>query len=58
MTLSQVNETLSAYDLNLKVSGGAAQREGALATVQNYGEGAIVTKGTVIEVVFVVRSDG
>lgn len=58
MTLSQVNETLSAYDLNLKVSGGAAQREGALATVQNYGEGAIVTKGTVIEVVFVVKSDG
>lgn len=58
MTLSQANETLAAYDLNLKVSGGAAQREGALATLQNYTPGASVPKGTIVEVVFVVKSDG
>ncbi len=58
MTLPQANLALANVGLNLKVSGGAARSEGATAVTQNWGEGSVVAKGTIVEVYFAARDQG
>ncbi|HNX64048.1 MAG TPA: penicillin-binding transpeptidase domain-containing protein [Oscillospiraceae bacterium] len=54
MTLEQVNYELANRGLNLKATG-AAKREGATVTLQNWQEGAVVAKGTIVEVMFAIH---
>lgn len=56
--LSDVNAILTNADLNFKVGDGAANHSGAVAYSQNYAEGNIVPKGTIIEVTFVIKDEG
>lgn len=56
--LSDVNAILTNADLNFKVGDGAANHSGAKAYSQNYAEGSIVPKGTIIEVTFVIKDEG
>lgn len=56
--LSDVNAILTNADLNFKVGDGAANHTGAKAYSQNYAEGNIVPKGTIIEVTFVIKDEG
>lgn len=56
--LSDVNAILTNADLNFKVGDGAANHSGAKAYSQNYAEGNIVPKGTIIEVIFVIKDEG
>ncbi len=56
--LSDVNAILTNADLNFKVGDGAANHSGAKAYSQNYAEGNIVPKGTIIEVTFVIKDEG
>lgn len=57
-SLSDVNEILTQHDLNFKAGDGASSHAGAVAYSQNYGEGCIVPKGTIIEVVFIIKDEG
>ncbi len=57
-SLSEVNRILTENDLNFKAGDGASSHEGAVAYTQNYGEGCRVPKGTVIEVVFIIKDEG
>ena len=56
--LSDVNSILTNADLNFKVGDGAANHSGAIAYSQNYAEGNVVPKGTIIEVIFVIKDEG
>ncbi|MCM1023551.1 MAG: penicillin-binding transpeptidase domain-containing protein [Prevotella sp.] len=56
--LSDVNALLTNADLNFKAGDGAANHSGAVAYSQNYAEGNIVPKGTIIEVTFVIKDEG
>ncbi len=56
--LSDVNTILTNANLNFKVGDGAANHSGAIAYSQNYAEGNIVPKGTIIEVTFIIKDEG
>ena len=56
--LSDVNSILTNADLNFKVGDGAANHSGAIAYSQNYAEGIVVPKGTIIEVIFFIKDEG
>lgn len=58
MSLSDVNYTLTQADLNFKAGDGASSHAGAIAHSQNYAEGDIVPKGTIIEVYFIIKDEG
>ena len=58
MSLSDVNYTLTQADLNFKAGDGASSHAGAVAHSQNYAEGDIVPKGTIIEVYFIIKDEG
>lgn len=52
MTLEEVNQAITNAGLNFMPTGGAAYHSGSKSVSQNYGEGAKVEKGTIIEVSF------
>lgn len=56
--VSDVNAILTNADLNFMVGDGAANHSGAVAYSQNYAEGDIVPKGTIIEVTFIIKDEG
>ncbi len=56
--VSDVNTILTRADLNFMVGDGAANHSGAVAYSQNYAEGNIVPKGTIIEVTFIIKDEG
>ena len=56
--VSDVNTILTNADLNFMVGDGAANHSGAVAYSQNYAEGNIVPKGTIIEVTFIIKDEG
>ena len=56
--VSDVNSILTRADLNFMVGDGAANHSGAVAYSQNYAEGNIVPKGTIIEVTFIIKDEG
>jgi len=56
--VSDVNSILTNADLNFMVGDGAANHSGAVAYSQNYAEGNIVPKGTIIEVTFIIKDEG
>ena len=56
--VSDVNAILTRADLNFMVGDGAANHSGAVAYSQNYAEGNIVPKGTIIEVTFIIKDEG
>ncbi len=56
--VSDVNAILTNADLNFMVGDGAANHSGAVAYSQNYAEGNIVPKGTIIEVTFIIKDEG
>lgn len=58
MSLSDVNYTLTQADLNFKAGDGASSHAGAVAHSQNYAEGDVVPKGTIIEVYFIIKDEG
>lgn len=49
---AEANSIITAAGFNIKITGGAAQNVNAVATEQNIDPGAIVYKGSVIEVTF------
>lgn len=53
-TLAEVNAAIADKSLNLKITG-PSKREGATAVMQNWQEGAVVPKGTIVEVIFAVH---
>lgn len=53
-TLEQVNYELTNAGLNIKATG-ASKRTGATAIMQNWQEGAVVAKGTIVEVAFAIH---
>ncbi|MGN0587808.1 MAG: PASTA domain-containing protein, partial [Oscillospiraceae bacterium] len=57
-SLSEVNTLLTNADLNFKAGDGASSHEGAVAYTQNYAEGCVVPKGTIIEVIFMIKDEG
>jgi stage V sporulation protein D (sporulation-specific penicillin-binding protein) len=57
-SLSDVNAILTANDLNFKAGDGASSHAGAISYSQNYAEGCVVPKGTIIEVVFIIKDEG
>ncbi|MBQ5318001.1 MAG: PASTA domain-containing protein [Oscillospiraceae bacterium] len=57
-SVSDVNAILTNADLNFMVGDGAANHSGAVAYSQNYAEGNIVPKGTIIEVTFIIKDEG
>lgn len=57
-SLSDVNYILTQNDLNFKAGDGASSHAGAVAHSQNYSEGDVVPKGTIIEVYFIIKDEG
>lgn len=57
-SLSDVNTILTNSNLNFKAGDGASSHAGAVAYSQNYAEGCVVPKGTIIEVVFIIKDEG
>lgn len=57
-TLSDVNYLLTSANLNFKAGDGASENSGAVAYAQNYAPGDVVPVGTIVEVTFIVRSEG
>ncbi len=55
---AEANELITNAGFNIKLVGGAAQNVNAVATDQNWVPGAVLNKGTVIEVTFQVSSFG
>ena len=55
-TVDQANNTLSYYGLNVSLSGGAVNNTGAVATSQSIEPGTKVSKGTVVEVTFLINN--
>lgn len=54
MSADKANEVMTNAGFNIKISGGAAYNADAKATMQSFGEGAYLPKGTAIEVTFSV----
>lgn len=52
MSAAKANETITNAGFNIKITGGAAQNVNAVAVSQSYTSGAVINKGTVIEVEF------
>lgn len=57
-SLSDVNYLLTSTNINFKAGDGASENAGAVAYAQNYQPGAVVPVGTVVEVTFIVKSEG
>ena len=55
-TVTQANSTLAYYGLNISLSGGGVNNPDAVATSQSIEPGTEVSKGTVIEVTFLVAN--
>ncbi|MBR5088870.1 MAG: PASTA domain-containing protein [Ruminiclostridium sp.] len=55
-TVNQANNVLSLYGLNISLSGGGVNNPDAVATSQSIEPGKEVSKGTVIEVTFLVNN--
>ncbi len=55
-TVDQANSILTNYGLNISLSGGAVNNSGARATSQSIAPGTEVSKGTVVEVTFLVNN--
>lgn len=53
MTVSDVNKALTDAGLNVRVSG-SYRNDSAHAVLQNWAEGSIIKKGTIVEVMFAV----
>lgn len=58
MTVSQANEAITNAGFNIKISGGAADNDNAIATSQYPAAGTDAYKGNVVEVTFQVNSYG
>lgn len=58
MSASAANEAVTAAGFNIKIVGGAAENSSAQATMQNYDAGAVIEKGSVIEVTFQANDFG
>ncbi len=52
MSAAQANEAITNAGFNIKITGGAAQNINAVAVFQDVYPGAVVNKGSVIEVEF------
>lgn len=57
-SLSEVNSILTNAGLNFKAGDGASSQTGSTAYSQSYAAGTEVPIGTVVEVIFVVKSEG
>jgi stage V sporulation protein D (sporulation-specific penicillin-binding protein) len=57
-TPSQVNDILTAANLNLKLGDGASANSGSTAMKQNFAPGEVVPAGTIIEVYFIIKDQG
>ncbi len=55
LTVDQVNSKLNHSGLNVSLTGGAVNNKGAVASLQSIEPGTEVSKGTVIEVTFLVN---
>ncbi len=55
-TVDMVNSTLNYYGLNVSLAGGAVNNDGAVASLQSIEPGTVVSKGTVVEVTFLVNN--
>ena len=55
-TVNQANSTLAYYGLNISLSGGGVNNPDAVATSQSIEPGREVSKGTVVEVTFLVNN--
>ena len=55
-TVEQANSTLAYYGLNISLSGGAVNNSSAVATEQSVEPGTQVSKGTVVNVTFLVNN--
>ncbi len=55
-TVDQVNSTLTYYGLNVALSGGAVNNTDAVVSYQSIEPGTTVSKGTVVEVTFLVNN--
>lgn len=58
MSVSEANAALTAANVNFKAGSGATGHAGAVAYTQNYLPGTIVPYGTIVEVTFIVKSEG
>lgn len=58
MSVDEANKTITDAGFNIKILGGAAENASAVATMQSYGAGAALYKGSVIEVTFQANSFG
>ena len=58
LPLSEVNAALTNAGLNFKTGDGASSHEGSVAYTQNYTEGSIVERGTIVEVTFIIKDEG
>ena len=56
MNVDRVNSTLAFYGLNVSLSGGGVNNPDAVATAQSIPAGWSVSKGTVVEVTFLVNN--
>lgn len=55
MNLARANETLSSKGLNYVLAGASTQRETAVVQSQSYPPGTKVSKGTIVELTFVIH---
>ena len=58
MSVDEANQAITDAGFNIKILGGAAENANAVATMQSYGAGASLYKGSVIEVTFQANSFG
>ncbi len=58
MSVKEANDAITNAGFNIKILGGAAENADAVATMQSYGEGVTLYKGSVIEVTFQANSFG
>lgn len=56
LSAEEANEKITSAGFNIKITGGAAQNVNAVAVTQSYYAGAVINKGTVIEVEFQYES--
>ncbi|MDR0821793.1 MAG: PASTA domain-containing protein [Oscillospiraceae bacterium] len=57
MSVQEATKALLDHGLNIRATGGAAENELARATVQSQAVGAVLPKGTTIEVAFIVNDE-
>lgn len=58
MSAAAANEAITNAGFNIKIVGGAAENSNAEATAQSYEAGAVIEKGSVIEVTFQANAFG